>query len=31
VPAENSPLRYASITSKGTRRLDFGENVFSVT
>jgi hypothetical protein len=27
VPAENSPLRYASIVSKATRRLDFSENV----
>src|ERR1700730_8072054 len=27
VPAENSPLRYASIASKATRRLDFSENV----
>jgi hypothetical protein len=27
VPAENSPLRYASIASKAARRLDFGENV----
>jgi hypothetical protein len=27
VPIENSPLRYASITSKATRRLDVGEDV----
>src|ERR1700704_731493 len=27
VPAENSPLRYASIASKATRRLDVSENV----
>ena len=27
VPAENSPLRYASIASKATRRLDLSENV----
>jgi hypothetical protein len=27
VPIENSPLRYASIASKATRRLDVGENV----
>ena len=27
VPAENSPLRYASIASKATRRLDVGEDI----
>jgi hypothetical protein len=27
VPAENSPLRYASIASKATRRLDVGKDV----
>ena len=27
VPAENSPLRYASITPKATRRLNVGEDV----
>ena len=27
VPAENSPLRYASIASKATRRLDVSEDV----
>jgi hypothetical protein len=27
VPIENSPLRYASIASKTTRRLDVGEDV----
>jgi hypothetical protein len=27
VPIEYSPLRYASITSKVTRRLDVGEDV----
>jgi hypothetical protein len=27
VPAENSPLRYASIASKATRRLDIGEDI----
>jgi hypothetical protein len=27
VPIENSPLRYESITSKATRRLDVGEDV----
>jgi hypothetical protein len=27
VPAENSPLRYASIASKPTRRLDVGEDI----
>jgi hypothetical protein len=27
VPIENSPLRYASIASKATRRFDVGEEV----
>jgi hypothetical protein len=27
VPAENSPLRYASIASKATRRLDVSEDI----
>ena len=27
VPTENSPLRYASIASKATRRLDVGEDI----
>jgi hypothetical protein len=27
VPTENSPLRYALITSKAARRLDIGKNV----
>jgi hypothetical protein len=27
VPAENSPLRYASIASKPTRRFDVGEDI----
>src|SRR3954452_11891958 len=27
VPTENSPLRYGSIASKATRRLDVGEGV----
>jgi hypothetical protein len=27
VPIENSPLRYASIASKATRRFDVGEGV----
>jgi hypothetical protein len=27
VPIENSPLRYASIASEATRRLDVGEDI----